>query len=122
MWATPLRISNLRLFALGVLAALGASVSGLAVAQNAQAPASSQQLQAVVVTAEYREEKLQNTPIAITAITAADIQAQGAITREDIALNAPSVNVRLQPPPSGRAIRACSPRSAPAGLRPAVQA
>src|SRR6266700_3858721 len=40
-------------------------------------PAEQTQLEEVVVTAQFREEKLQNTPIAITAITAAGLESRG---------------------------------------------
>jgi iron complex outermembrane recepter protein len=103
MEATPGRISKLRFCAVGVLSALAASGSGLVVAQNAQP---SEQLQEVVVTAEYRQEKLQDTPIAITALTANMIQAQGAVTLQDIVNTAPSVNFRSQSPAFGESVSA----------------
>ena len=106
MEATPRRNSIVRLLALGTLAALGASVSGLVVAQNAQGPTPTDQLQEVVVTAEYREEKLQDTPIAITAITSAQIEQQGANSLSDILTNAPSVLFREQSPAFGDSVTA----------------
>jgi iron complex outermembrane recepter protein len=97
MEATRRRISNLRWYALGGLAALGACGSGLVLAADAAAPTeSTTQLQEVTVTAQYREEKLQDTPIAITAITAHQIEVQGAQRLSDILTNAPSVAFRQQ--------------------------
>ena len=70
MDATRRRISNLRWYALSGFAALCTSFNGLVLAADAGAATEpSSQLQEVVVTAQYREEKLQDTPIAITAIT-----------------------------------------------------
>ena len=103
MVATPRRISNLRFHALGTLVAVGAAGGAPVVAQNAQP---SDQLQEVVVTAEYRQEKLQDTPIAITALTSSMIQSQGATTLQDIVNTAPSVNFRSQSPAFGESIAA----------------
>ena len=87
-------ISWLRLCALGALGTLGTLLSGLSVAQSQQASAPSSQLEEVVVTAQYREEKLQDTPIAITAFTSQAIEEQGAQVLSDILGSAPSVNFR----------------------------
>ncbi len=87
-------ISWLRLCALGALGTLATLLSGLSVAQSQQAAAPSSQLEEVVVTAQYREEKLQDTPIAITAFTSQAIQEQGAQVLSDIMGSAPSVNFR----------------------------
>jgi iron complex outermembrane recepter protein len=86
--------SWLRLYASGVLGTLGALLSGSVVAQSQQAPAPSSQLEEVVVTAQYREEKLQDTPIAISAFSSAMIEEQGAQVLSDILGSAPSVNFR----------------------------
>ena len=68
MEANRRRISHLRWCGLSGFAALGTLVGGLVLAADA-APTTEPglQLQEVVVTAQYREEKLQDTPIAITA-------------------------------------------------------
>src|SRR3982074_3851690 len=96
MEAYPGRISNLRLWTGSGLAALGASISGFVVAQNAQPPEPSTQLAEVIVTAQYREEKLQDTPIAITALTSDMIERQGATRLSDILTSAPRVAFRQQ--------------------------
>src|SRR5215467_9153531 len=98
------RISNLRFFLVSGFSALGASAGGVALA--ADAAATGDQLQEVVVTAQYREQKLQDTPIAITAITDMQIAAMGAVSLEDIAHTAPSVNFRVQSPAFGDSIAA----------------
>jgi iron complex outermembrane receptor protein len=51
-------------------------------------------LQEVVVTARYREESLQQTPIAITAITAQDLQQRGFTTASDVAYTVPNASFR----------------------------
>ena len=99
------RISNLRLCALGGFAALGAFFSGFVVAQNAQGPEPSV-LAEVIVTAQYREEKLQDTPIAITALTSDMIEEQGATKLSDILTSAPSVVFRQQSAAFGQSVTA----------------
>jgi iron complex outermembrane recepter protein len=107
MEATRGRISNLRCCALSGLAALGAWGSGLVVAADTAGPAeSTTQLQEVTVTAQYREEKLQDIPIAITAITAQQIEQQGAQRLSDVLTNAPSVAFRQQSAAFGESVTA----------------
>jgi iron complex outermembrane receptor protein len=105
MEASSGRFSNLRLLGLSVFAALGTFSSGFLVAQNAQAPDQSV-LAEVIVTAQYREEKLQDTPIAITAITSDMIEAQGATRLSDILTSAPSVGFRQQSAAFGESVTA----------------
>jgi iron complex outermembrane receptor protein len=79
-------------FAVSALALL----SSAALAQDAPLAAASNTggLQEVVVTARYREENLQQTPIAISAITADDIQQRGFTTAADIAFDVPNASFR----------------------------
>jgi iron complex outermembrane recepter protein len=89
---------------LGPLAAalcLGA-LSGLAQAQDqaaaagdqtAQAPAAGSQLQEVVVTAERRAENVQTTPIAVTAVTGAQLADNEVKTIADLTKIAPALSV-----------------------------
>ena len=49
------------------------------------------ELQEVVVTAQFRSQDVQQTPIAITAVNAATMEARGQENIEDVALRAPSV-------------------------------
>jgi len=51
-------------------------------------------LEEVVVTARYRQENLQQTPIAISAITADDIQARGFTNATDVAYTVPNASFR----------------------------
>ena len=105
MEASSGRFSNLRLWGLSVFAALGTLSSGFVVAQNAQ-PADQSVLAEVIVTAQYREEKLQDTPIAITAITSDMIEEQGATKLSDILTSAPSVVFRQQSAAFGESVTA----------------
>jgi len=107
MEATRRGFSYLRWCSLSGFAALGTLVSGLVLAADA-APAtqSGTGLQEVVVTAQYREEKLQDTPIAITAITSQMIEEQGAQKLSDVLTNAPSVAFRQQSAAFGESVTA----------------
>ena len=107
MDATRRRISNLRWYGLSGFAALGTLFNGLVLAADAgPATEPSSQLQEVVVTAQYREEKLQDTPIAITAITSQMIEEQGAQKLSDILTSAPSVVFRQQSAAFGNSVTA----------------
>jgi iron complex outermembrane receptor protein len=76
-------------------ALLGATTANAQQAQQAQQPASSSgALEEVVVTARYREEKLQETPIAITAITAQDLQERNFTTAYEIGYTVPNAAFR----------------------------
>jgi iron complex outermembrane receptor protein len=61
---------------------------------TAQESADSGGLQEVVVTARYREESLQQTPIAITAITAEDLQQRGFSSAAEVAYSVPNASFR----------------------------
>jgi len=101
------RISNLRWYALSGFAALGTLCNGLVLAADAgPATEPSTQVQEVVVTAQYREERLQDIPIAITAITAQQIEQQGAQKLSDVLTTAPSVAFRQQSAAFGNSVTA----------------
>jgi len=51
-------------------------------------------LEEVVVTARYRQENLQTTPVAITAITAEEIESRGFVNTSDIAFTTPNAVAR----------------------------
>jgi len=76
------------------LALLGASGLAFAATPATTKTETSGALEEVVVTAEYRQENLQTTPLAITAITAQDIQDRGFTTSTDIALAVPNASFR----------------------------
>src|SRR5690606_25784478 len=52
------------------------------------------ELAEVVVTAQFREQLLQDTPIAITAVNAEMLEARGQTSIADVAAQAPSVTLR----------------------------
>jgi iron complex outermembrane receptor protein len=79
---------------LGCGAAAFALLTTSTPATAAEAQASSGVLEEVVVTARYREEKLQETPIAITAITGAEIQARGITSAYEIGYSVPNASLR----------------------------
>lgn len=76
---------------LGAALACG-SISVLA-AEEAQKTESGP-LEEVVVTAQYREENLQTTPLAITAITSQDLEQRGFSNSSDVALTVPNAAFR----------------------------
>jgi iron complex outermembrane recepter protein len=83
--------------AAAVSATLAASLlaSNDAVAQAAQAPAARERpLEEVIVTARYREEPLQETPIAITAVSALEIEQRGFTSAYEVGLAVPNTSLR----------------------------
>ncbi len=51
-------------------------------------------LEEIVVTAEFREKAIQDTPLAITAVNAETMEARSQFRLEEIALQAPNVSLR----------------------------
>jgi iron complex outermembrane receptor protein len=94
-------MQNHRRIALAVSAALGLTAaaglpSGIAYAQQAQAGPQGESaggLEEVVVTAERRSEDVQTTPIALTAVSGADLAANQEISIADLQVAAPSFSV-----------------------------
>jgi iron complex outermembrane receptor protein len=58
----------------------------------------------IIVTARRREEKLQDVPVAVTALSGVQLQQRGVVKLEDIRFQAPSFQV--QPGPYGNAVPA----------------
>ncbi len=91
------------------LFASGASVLALLAATPAmaqgttapQAPAADTGPADIVVTAQFRSTKLQDTPIAITAVNAETLAARGQTDISQIAAQAPNVTLRPQPQNGG---------------------
>ncbi len=79
--------------AASVAAALAAP--GMTLAQEADA------LEEIVVTAQFREQNLQDTPIAITAVNAEMLEARGQTSIAQVAAQAPNVSLRPQPQNGG---------------------
>ncbi len=80
--------------ALGAAIALGA---GAQTVQPVIGAAESAVLQQIEVTAQKRKEKLQDVPLAATAITAGDLEARGIANVADLASIAPNLQVSLTP-------------------------
>jgi outer membrane receptor protein involved in Fe transport len=67
------------------------------VAQQQPRPDSGQ-LEEIVVTAEKRESTVQNTPISLTAVSGADIQARGLTDLSTLMQSVPGVSIRSSGP------------------------
>jgi iron complex outermembrane recepter protein len=94
---------------LGVaLTALIASGQALAQVPATPAPAATESIgiEEIVVTAQFREQRLQDTPIAITAVTGDMLEARSATNLSDIANSAPSVVLRASSAAFGNSITA----------------
>lgn len=76
------------------------------IAHTALAGENDSSLEEVVVTAQFRREKLQETPLAITAVTADMIEQRGLTRIEDIQKTAPNVSLRLAGNTNGQAVQA----------------
>ena len=72
-------------------------MSASAQAPAATSPQASAGLEEIVVTAQRREEKLHDVPIAVTALTAAAIEARGITNINDVAGFAPNVTFVQSP-------------------------
>jgi iron complex outermembrane receptor protein len=80
--------------ALAVSASLGALCVGAPVfAQDAKNAAKPDTSGDIVVTAQFRRERVQDTPIAITAISGATLEARSQTNLVDVAKQAPSVQL-----------------------------
>jgi iron complex outermembrane receptor protein len=79
----------LRPWVLSTLAA--AAVAGQAAAD--QAPTSSDTLEEIVVTAQFRQQNLQDVPLAITAINAETMAQRGQTSLHDLGQQAPNVQL-----------------------------
>lgn len=75
---------------IAVLAVLGATPLQ---AQEAVQSADQPQTQDIIVTAQFRGQKLQDTPIAITAMTGEALEARAQANVNDIATFTPNVNI-----------------------------
>jgi iron complex outermembrane receptor protein len=81
--------------------ALSIAASVMAPQVMGAAPAEEDELPEVVVTAQFREQRLQETPIAITAVDAEMLEARGQTSIADVAAQAPNVSLRPQPQNGG---------------------
>ena len=88
---------------LGVVSSLAimASMTAPAYAQDAEEGETEGRNNVIVVTAEFREANLQDTPIAITAVNAEMLEARGQTDIAQVAAQAPNVSLRPQPQNGG---------------------
>jgi iron complex outermembrane receptor protein len=93
-------------------------------AEPAAAAADDNQNADVVVTAQFREQRLQDAPLAITAVTGATLEARGQTSIADIGAQAPNVTLRQAPATYGPAvvayIRGVGQRDTSFALEPGV--
>lgn len=76
-----------------VTLALGTSLGALAAPEDTAGIADENPLQEVVVTAQRRSESAQSIPIAITAISGADLDGKGVSSLDDLQFAAPAVSI-----------------------------
>ena len=79
--------------ATGPVAPTSASAQGTEAAQSAAANPASGQISDIIVTATRRSENAQRVPIAITALSAADMQARGIDDVDDLTFQVPGLQV-----------------------------
>ncbi|MCC7462299.1 MAG: TonB-dependent receptor [Gammaproteobacteria bacterium] len=75
--------------------------AAVAIAAAAMAAEERTDLEEVVVTAQFRAQNLQDTPIAITAVNAAMLEVRGQTNIAEVAAQAPNVSLRPQPQNGG---------------------
>jgi outer membrane receptor protein involved in Fe transport len=91
----PIRIA----FSAAVLCALGVNAwANLAPVETAAGAAPDEALNEIVVTAEKRESTVQRTPISITAISGAELQAQGISDMLSVAQQVPGISFKTSGP------------------------
>jgi len=73
---------------------LAALLAGPAMAEQPSPPEADAAMQDIVVTAQFRAQNLQDTPLAITAINAALLEARGQSSVIDVASQSPNVTLR----------------------------
>jgi iron complex outermembrane recepter protein len=92
------------------VAIAGAMLAGVACAQTAPASDDTKTdtgaLQEVVVTAQFHRENLQQTPVAITAITGEMLTERNETSLQDVASQAPNVILQQNPAGAGNSMRA----------------
>jgi iron complex outermembrane receptor protein len=85
------RTRKYRLLAGGVLSVSAAALQGAITPAAAQTKDPIAQIEEVVVTARRREERLQDAPVAVTALSAEALQTRGVESVDQIAKFAPSI-------------------------------
>jgi len=106
MGLTSYRLSRLFVALVGSTFAAGLLTAAPAVAQNAQSPDQAGTLGEVVVTAQFRQQRVQDTPIAITAVDATLMESRSQTNIAQVADSAPNVTFRPQGASFGPSITA----------------
>lgn len=91
---------------LAVRLILGTALSGAAFAQAPAERPQDEGVQEVLVTAQFREQSVQETPLAITAVSADLLEARNQTNITEITNQAPSVTLKPQGPTFGPSIAA----------------
>ena len=102
-----------------VRAAVAACIAASAV--NAFAAEEIETLDEIVVTAQFRQQNLQDTPLAITAVTAEMMEARSQTNISEITNQAPSVTLKQQSAMFGPAIAAYIRGVGAADFNPALE-
>jgi len=98
--------SLLRAASIGTIALM--SMASPAVAQQAETPqaAATADLNDIVVTAQFRSQRVQDAPLAITAMSGDMLEARSQTSIADVAAQAPNVNLQEAPATYGPSIQA----------------
>jgi outer membrane receptor protein involved in Fe transport len=94
-------VSSLHTLAL----AFGVAASGGALAQEQSKGLNNGVLEEIVVTAQRREQRLQEVPLSVTALSGAALDEKGALTFQDYAGAVPSLSFRYVGPTGNRGVR-----------------
>src|SRR5690606_4691159 len=97
--AKALRNPRTRRFSAAASAAalvIALAAAPAAAQDESAAPAEEVQGDAIVVTAQFREQNLQDTPLAITAVNAEMLEARSQTNIAQVAAQAPSVTLKPQ--------------------------
>jgi len=101
-----------------------AATSGEASTQSGEQTGAGEDETTIYVTAQFRQQNLQDTPLAITAVTGEMLEARGQTDLADIGVNAPNVTLREAPATFGPAvvayIRGVGQRDTTFALEPGV--
>jgi iron complex outermembrane receptor protein len=83
--------------------AIGLTASAASAQENAPPSGQANAIEEIVVTARRREENLQTTPVAITAVTSATLEARGVQSLVEISRIAPNMQIQDTPGSTGSA-------------------
>jgi iron complex outermembrane receptor protein len=89
-----MKLSGCKMHQRALVLATAAAVSAMAALPLYAADQAAGGIEEVVVTAQFREQKLQDTPIAITAVNSEMLEARNQTSLAAVAQQAPSVNLR----------------------------